>query len=81
MYSICRDEVRNLESQISLYGEELNLSALKYNEASQVITSLEGENKSLSKENQKLARKIRRNKFFTGLVAGVGVAGWLLVLL
>lgn len=79
--SVCSEEVANLEDQIGLYQSIANVEKAKSTELSIVNKELESENLGLAKDNAKLARKVKRNRFIGLVGVGAAVIGWLVILL
>lgn len=73
--------VENLEEELGLANKQLVIQKEKYSNLEYIFNSCSSERQILTDENNKLKRKVKRNRIVAISVAGLGIIGWVLLLL
>lgn len=73
--------VENLEEELGLANKQLVIQQERYSNMGYIFSNCSAERQSLTDENKKVKRRLKRTRIIGWAVAGIGAIGWLLVLL
>lgn len=73
--------VMNLEEELGIANRQRVIQDERYNNLNYIFSTCSAERQSLTNENNKLRKKIKRTRIFGWSAFGLGFIGWVLVLI